>query len=183
MITYKDIYEVARNERYSEGLQKLHEKFIDDISDYLREKKEIASKKDDSSDVVAKTKKQLENALTLLKELVLRRRKKILNLVLIASETGISKKDFENMFDFEKELFDDLMKSVEISDKKINEILDGKNAQKGELVTFKESIGEFIDLNGEKIGGFEKGQTVRIPEEIARILIEDGKVEVVKNDG
>ena len=32
------------------------------------------------------------------------RRKKILNLVLIAAETGISKKDFDNMLDFEKEL-------------------------------------------------------------------------------
>ena len=64
----------------------------------MKEKKEIASKQDDDfSDVIIKTKKQLENAITLFKELMLRRRKKILNLILIAAETGISKQDFENM--------------------------------------------------------------------------------------
>ena len=180
MITYKDIYDITRNERYSEQLQKLQENFIDEISGYLREKKEIASKEEKSSDNVSKTKKQLENALTLFKELILRRRKKILNLVLIASDIGISKKDFDNMFEFEKELFNDLMNSVDLSDQKINNILGGKNNFNGELVTFKESMGEFVDLNGEKLGGFEKGQTATIPKEIAKILVEDGKIELVQ---
>jgi hypothetical protein len=105
MITYNDIYEAARKERYSEQLQKLPKNFVTEISGYLKEKREIASKEDDDfSDVINKTKKQLENAITLFKELILRRRRKILNLVLIASETGISKQDFDNMFDFEKDL-------------------------------------------------------------------------------
>ena len=42
----------------------------------------------------------------LFKELMLRRRKKILNLVLIAAETGISKQDFNNMLSLEKEKID-----------------------------------------------------------------------------
>jgi DNA replication initiation complex subunit (GINS family) len=180
MITYKDIYDLARNERYSEQLQKLQENFLNEISSYLREKKEIATKEEESSEEISKTKKQLENALTLFKELVLRRRQKILNLVLIASDTGISKKDFENMFDFEKELFDDLLNSVDISDQKINGILNGKNNSIGILVTFKENIGEFMDLNGEKLGGFEKGQIVTLPQEIAQILVEDGKIEFIE---
>ena len=84
MITYNDIYEAARKERYSEQLQKLPNKFIDDVAGYLAEKKEIASKEDDSfSDIIIKTKKQLENAKTLFKELTTRRRKKILNLILL----------------------------------------------------------------------------------------------------
>jgi len=52
----------------------------------------VASKEDDIfSEVIIKTKKQLENAVTLFKELMLRRRKKILDLILIAAETGIFK--------------------------------------------------------------------------------------------
>ncbi len=183
MITYNDIYESARKERYSEQLQPLSKNFIEEVANYLKEKKEMASKEDDVfSDVVLKTKKQLENAITLFKELILRRRKKILNLVLIAAETGISKQDFENMLDFEKALFEDLMKSIDSSDKRLTTTLNGdkKDKQKNKMVVFNTDVGEFVDLNGEKIGGFEKGQIANIPNEIAKILIDDGKAEAVE---
>src|SRR4030042_5624678 len=139
MITYNDIYEAARKERYSEQLQPLGKNFINEVSDYLREKKEISSKDNDSfSDVVVKTKKQLENAIAFFKELIRRRKEKILKLVLIAAETGISKQDFENMIPLEKTLFEDLMKSIDISEKKLNDILSGnKEEQKNELVVFR----------------------------------------------
>ena len=111
MINYNDIYEAARKERYSEQLQNLPKNFISEVTKYLKEKKQISLKEDDTfSDVIIKRKKQLENAITLFKELMLRRRKKLLNLVLIAAETGISKQDFENMLEFEKVLFEELMK-------------------------------------------------------------------------
>lgn len=183
MITYNDIYEATRKERYSEQLQSLPKNFISEVAEYLKEKKEVASKENDAfSDVIIKTKKQLENAIILFRELILRRRKKILNLVLIASETGISRQDYENMFDFERELFEELMKCIDASDKKINLVLNGgkEEKQKNELVIFKENVEEFIGLNGEKMGGFEKGQIANIPKEIAKILIEDGKVEKVE---
>jgi len=183
MITYNDLYEVTRKERYSEQLQKLNKTFIVGVANYLEEKKKIASKEDDVfSDVIIKAKKQLENAITLFKELMLRRRRKILNLVLIAAETGISKQDFDNMLDFEKSLFEDLMKCVDISDKKINEALSGKEeeTQKNELVIFKTDVEEFVDLEGEKMGGFEKGQIANISKEIAKILIDAGKAEVLE---
>jgi len=132
--------------------------------------------------MIVKTKKQLENAITLFRELMIRRRKKILNLVLIAAETGISKQDFENMLSFEKSLFEELIKNIENSDKKINELLNEKKAEelKNELVIFKTDVEEFLDIEGEKIGPFQKGQIANIPKEIAKILIEDDKAEVVE---
>lgn len=184
MITYNDVYEAARSERYSEQLQKLPKNFIKEVADYMREKKEIASKEDDSfSDIIIKTKKQLENATTLFKELVTRRRKKILNLVLIAAETGISKQDFDNMFSFEKDLFEELMKCIDFANKELDGIVNGgknQETQKNELIVFSEDVKEFVGLEGEKMGGFEKGQIVNIPKEIAKILIEDGKAEKVE---
>lgn len=180
MITYNDIYEAARKERYADQLQQLPKNFVSEVADYLREKKEIASKQEDVfPDVIIKTKKQLENAITLFRELILRRKKKILNLVLIATETGISKQDFENMLPFEKTLFEELMKYVDISDKKLNDMLNGnKQEQKNELIVFKEYVEEFIGLDGEKMGAFEKGQIANIPKEIAKILIDSGKAEI-----
>jgi len=180
MITYNDIYEASRKERYSDQLQPLPKNFVSEVSEYLNEKRDIASKDDDVfSDVIIKTKKQLENAITLFKELILRRKKKILGLVLIAAETGISKQDFDNMLPFEKSLFEDLMKSIDLSEKRLNEMLNGKKEeQKNELIVFKEFVEEFVGLDGEKMGAYEKGQIVNIPKEIARILIDSGKAEI-----
>lgn len=183
MITYNDIYEAARKERYSKQLQKLAKSFVADVAEYLKEKKQIALKNnDDFSDVITKTKKQLENAVTLFKELMLRRRKKILNLVLIATETGISKQDFENMLSFEKALFEELMKCIDASDKQLNMTLSGRKSemQKNELLVFLENVHEFINLEGEKMGPYEKGQIANLPKEIAKILIDDKKCEVVE---
>ncbi|MEN7982706.1 MAG: hypothetical protein ABFQ65_04635, partial [Nanoarchaeota archaeon] len=180
MITYNDIYEAARKERYSEKLQPLAKNFIREIAIYLKEKKEISKKEDDDfSDVILKTKKQLENAVTLFKELMLRRRKKILNLVLIAAETGISKKDFDNMLTIEKELFEELMKCIDNADVKLNKMLNGENnlKQKHTLVIFKENVEALVDLDGDTIGPFEKGQIANIQKEIAQILIDDKKAE------
>jgi len=183
MITYSDLYEAARKERYSEQLQPLQKNFITEVAEYLKEKKQLSLKEDDIfSDMIAKTKKQLENATTLFRELMIRRRKKILNLVLIAAETGISKQDFNNMLSFEKSLFEELIKNIENSDKKISELLDRKKVEelKNELVIFKTDVEEFLDVEGEKIGPFKKGQIANISKEIAKILIEDDKAEVVE---
>jgi DNA replication initiation complex subunit (GINS family) len=183
MITYSDLYEATRKERYSEQLQPLPKNFISEVAEYLKDKKQLSMKEDDIfSDMIAKTKKQLENAVTLFRELMIRRRKKILGLVLIASETGISKQDFDNMLSFEKSLFEELIKNVENSDKKINELLEGKKAEelKNELIIFKTDVEEFLDMDGEKIGPFQEGQIANIPKEIAKILIEDGKAGILE---
>lgn len=183
MITYNDLYEAARKERYSDQLQPLPKNFITEIAEYLKEKKQLSLKEDDVfSDMIVKTKKQLENAITLFRELMIRRRKKILNLVLIASETGISKQDFDNMLSFEKSLFEEFMKNIEISDKELNELLSERKMEKlkNELIMFKTDIGQFLDMEGEKIGPFEKGQIANIPKDVAKILIDDGKAEVIE---
>lgn len=184
MITFNDIYEASRKERYSEKLNALPENFISEVADYLSEKREASLAGDAFSEDVVKTKKQLENATTLFKELLNRRKKKILNLILIATETGASKKDFENMFDFEKELFDSLMKCVETSDKKVVEMLNSGNGKNSgnQKVKFKEDVGEFVGLDGEKIGGFKKDEVTELPKQIAQILIEGGKAEIEKSN-
>jgi len=184
MITYKEIYDAAKKERYSESLQPISKNFVKDVSKYLKEKKDVASKDNDVfSDSSLKTKKQLENALTLFQELLRRRRKKILNLVLIASETGISRQDFENMLQIEKDLFEEIVRFMEKSDKKLSKILNGDRqtdeSSQNEMVLFLENTEEFVDLEGERMGPFEQGQVANIPKEIAKILLSDGKVQIV----
>lgn len=183
MITYNDIYEAARKERYSEQLQQIPKNFISEVAKYMKDKKEIAAKdSEDFSDVIMKTKKQLENATTLFKELVIRRRKKILNLVLIATETGISKQDFENMLAIEKELFEELMSCMDTSEKKLNEYFNGNKGEQtknNDLVVFIEDVGEFLGVDGDKMGPYQKGDIANIPREIAKILSDGKKAEII----
>ena len=40
---------------------------------------------------------------------------------------------------------------------------------KNELIVFSEDVGEFMGLDGSKMGPFEKGQIANIPKEISRI--------------
>ncbi len=182
MITYEDIYEAARKERYSEQLQPVIDNFVSEVSDYLKDKKKIVLKDDDAfSDTTMRTKKQLENAITLFRELMLRRRKKILSLVLIAAETGISKKDFENMLIFEKELFDNLIHCLDGADKVLNDNLNGNNLDlNSKMVLFLKPVDEFVGLNGEKLGPYIEGQMANLPKGIADILIGDNSAEVVE---
>ena len=86
------------------------------------------------------------------------------------------------MLIIEKELFEELMKCIDFSDKELNESLNGKKEEKqeNELVVFKTDVEEFVDLTGEKMGPFEKGQIANIPRKIASILIEDGKAEIIE---
>jgi len=189
MITYNDIYESARKERYSEQLQPIPKNFIKEVADYLREKKEAAIKDNgfeengDFSDAGVKTKKQLENAVTLFRELIIRRRKKILGLVLIASETGISKQDFENMLQIEKALFEEIMKCVEESDKNLNSLVNGNGKEKiadNSMVLFLDDVEEFLNLQGEKMGPYDKGQIANLPKEIVNILAQGKKLEIIE---
>jgi len=185
MITYNDLYEALRKERYSEQLQQLPKLFILDCSSYFKDKKEFSTKEEDIfSDLTAKNKKKLENSLSLFKELLLRRRKKILTLSFVASETGISKRDFENMFDFEREMFESIVKSLEKADKDLNFLTAGgsKEESKFRLVRFLENISEFLGLSGEAIGPFEKGEIANLQKDIAEILRKDKKIEFIEED-
>lgn len=191
MITFNDINEALRKERVGPGgqeknsmrLQQLPENFLSDVMDYFREKKEMSLKEEDTfSENAVKTKRQLENAMGIFRDLMRARKKKILELVFTATETGISKKDFDNMLDFEKELFENLMKSFENSEKKALEVLNGKREvnYENEKIIFKEDIGEFVNMDGKRIGPFKKDQIAELPKPISQILINSGKAEKVE---
>jgi DNA replication initiation complex subunit (GINS family) len=187
MITYNDIYEALRKERYSEQLQPLNKEFVKEVSSYLKDREEaIAKDKDMFSIELQKNKKHLENAISIFKELMLRRKKKLLDLAFVSAETGISKRDFENMLHFEKETFEKIMKAINEGDKSMEKLLNGADetieTQKNKLILFKQDTEEFLDLEGNKLGPFKKGDIVNIPQEIANILIVDNKADPVDEE-
>ena len=182
MLTFSDIYEAMRKEKYSENLQMLPKKFLVEVSEYFREKKEFLNKEDDLfSDMAIKNKKKLDNAVSSFRDLLRIRKKKILNLAFVASQVGISKKDFENLMVFEKDLFEELVKALERAEK--NQVADMsgsvKDERKHKLVRFLEEVPAFLGFDGNDIGPFSKGEIGNLESEIIEILEKDKKVEVI----
>jgi DNA replication initiation complex subunit (GINS family) len=182
MITFNEIYEALRKEKYNDSLQLISKNFLKESKNYFNEKTQFLSKESDIfSDMVVKNKIKLENAMANFKDLLTLRKKKILNLAFIASETGINKKDFENMLGFEKDLFESIVKSLEKSDKDKENEMQGNNENevKHKLVRFLEDVPAFLNIDGEEIGPFNKGEVANLDNEIVDILSSDKRVELI----
>ncbi len=183
MLTYNDLYELLRKEKFAENLQSLPRTFLEDISEYLSDKKEQSSKEGDLfADSIAKTKKQLENSIAIFKELMLRRKKKLLNLVFVAAETGIMKRDYENMLSYERELFEKMVKSFEESDKELNAVFITKKqdeSKKNRMIIFNQDVEQFVDLGGNIAGPFASGELVNLENSVAEILVSSGNASFV----
>tara|TARA_Y100000034_G_scaffold136734_1_gene215317 strand:+ start:3760 stop:4320 length:561 start_codon:yes stop_codon:yes gene_type:complete len=186
MIDYNEIYEVLRKEKYDEKLQPLPKNFLSDFSGFLKDMKSENSGSEEElfSDSVLRQKKQFENAISLFKELVLRRKKKLLNLVFVATETGIMKRDYENMLDFERIVFDKLVKAFEDGDKEMNKILSGSSGkdEKNKMILFNQDVEEFVDFDGKGVGPYSSGELVNLDVKVAQVLVEGGKASYVDED-
>lgn len=181
MITYQEIYDILRKEKYNEAIQDLPKNFLQELASYLEDKKQFIEKQKSSlfSDTLRMTRKQLDNALAIIKEIFAIRNKKILNLSFTAAQTGVSKRDTENLLEHERKLFENTVKQLEDNQKIILQSLDGKLEEKKELknlfIRFKEEVPAFVAGDGSEIGPFKIGEVANLSKEIARVLIEDGK--------
>ncbi|MBX4196428.1 hypothetical protein KW805_02480 [Candidatus Pacearchaeota archaeon] len=183
MLTYTDMYELLRKEKYSETLQVLPKAFVSDFSEYLVTIREESSHEDTLFlDNIAKSKKQLENCVAMFRELIRLRKKKILTLVFVATETGMMKRDYENMLDFEKSTFDKLVKAYEEGDKELTRVLNGRqqdHEEKHKVILFKEDTENFVDMTGNVVGPFKAGELANLESDVSQILVSSGKASFV----
>lgn len=178
---YNDLYEIFRKEKYSDVLQVLDKNFLPGFSEYLKELREMGSSGNDFFSESFESKKQLENSIAIFRGLILRRKRKLLNLVFVAAETGIMKKDYDNMLDFEKKIFDKLVKAVEDGDKELSRILSGarEGEERNKMIIFNDKIDEFVDMNGNIVGPFSKGELVNLDAKVCEVLVGGGKASFV----
>ena len=185
MITYSEIYEVLRREKYSDQLQQLPKNFFSDVAEYLVDKKKLTEKESDTfSDAVIKMKKQYENAISIIKETIMRRERKIVNLALLAAKIGINKKDIEKMMEHEKELFEEITRKIEETERKFNSLMEQseKKDLKNQLLRFSQDTSEIVDLEGNKLGPFKKGDVVNLPREISEVLIKAEQAVAIESE-
>lgn len=186
MITYSDLYDLLRKEKYNEQLQQLPKTFMKDLAEYFEDKRKIAGKEDDSfSDSIIKTRKQLGEAVIVFKELVTRRQRKIINLALVAAKTGISKRDAENMTDDELKLFEVIIAEIEKGEKALASIISGVHEEKNlknQLVRFKQDIPAFLDADEQSLGPFKTGEIANLSKKIADILVTNNQAEYMEDE-
>ncbi len=181
MITYQEIYDILRKEKYNEPLQDLPASFLKELAMYLEDKKQILSKSETSlfSDTLKVTRKQLDNTVSLIKEIFSIRNKKVLNLSFTAAITGVSKRDTEHLLDHEKLLFEQTVKQLEENQKFLLLYFEGKVEKEKDLknlfLRFKQEVPAFLLPDGSEIGPFKTGDVANLPKEIASIILADKK--------
>jgi DNA replication initiation complex subunit (GINS family) len=180
MVSYQELYDLLRKEKYSDQLQPLPSNFLREVAIYLEEKKSIVSKDQKSlfSETQKITRKQFENAISLINEFFDVREKKVLNLAFTAAKTGVSKRDAETLLKHEKELFEEVVKKLEDNKIKIAKSLEESEPEKdlkNIFIKFKQEVPKFLDLEGNEVGPFNSGDIANLSSEVANILIEGDK--------
>ena len=187
MVTYPEIFELLRKDKYPDKIQELGSGFLEDVATYLQEKKALLEREreehpDFFNETIEQTKKQLENAKSMLRELFTVREKKIIELALIASKTGISRTDAKSLLVSEKDLFETVFQKLKDNEGKLLGVMEGikKLEDDNLLVKFTADVPKFVDLAGGDIGPFKEKDVANLPKKIAETLIRNKIVEVME---
>lgn len=129
-LTYEKLFDLARKERTLPELQKLDKSYYADVVAYLNDKSKSFSgnKKGSlfSKSEQSISQKQLDNIQKLIKDLYIRREKKIINLAMMKSRTGSNLLDTSGLLLQEKELFHQIVSILDgHKDKTLFKLLSG----------------------------------------------------------
>lgn len=113
-ITLETLYDILRNEKKRDDLQKLDQAFFKDVVDYVLEKEVLLKKQQESSDVFASAEKEkleyeLKSIKRILREIYEKREKKVIDIALNKSRTGSNIIDISAMLVEEKELYERIL--------------------------------------------------------------------------
>ncbi|HII13761.1 MAG TPA: DNA replication complex GINS family protein [Nanoarchaeota archaeon] len=197
IITYENLYEILRREKYRTELQKIDETFYQDVIKYLQEKTAILesqSRKESifASTEVEKTQTQLKNVLKILKELYEKRENKIIQFALFCSRSN-NAQDTSTMLPEEFDLYSQLKETLDnyrlgilnniLQNKLPSLSLSNPKDLKGEEKTDSLSIQvlkdipEFVGPDLSVYGPFKVGEKQQIPTMIAQMLIDTEQAE------
>jgi len=113
-ITLETLYDLLRNEKKREDLQKLEDTFFLDLVSYLKEKKALLSLKKEENQIFSSGEREkldyeLRSIQKIVKELYEKREKKIIDISLNRSKTGSDIIDTSSMLREEKEFYHQLL--------------------------------------------------------------------------
>ena len=167
MLTFESIREVERTERESKKLQKVPDNFFDLVIDYLDKKEKIKDKT--SLDFM-----EIENAKNTIKRLLDMREKKVIDIAVVSSRTGLMA---ENLTEQEKELFNATMESLKAFRDKVSNQMKKKPSEI--VYKVKKSIPNFVGPDM-KVYTLREGDMTSLPKDLAILLTRENVVEEIK---
>lgn len=172
MITFELIRKIQLQEQNSNTLTKLPANFFQSASNYLEQKKKIASSDDRKGSL------EVKNIERLIEDIFDRRERKIINAAIISTRTGIPP---ENMDESEKPFYTSLITLIKSRrNDNLKTILGGNVEEQVPNVVFKEDVPEFMGIDEHVYGPYKKGDNVKIPEENMKIFVGRGVAEELK---
>jgi len=193
VITYDSIYDALRKEKFKGELQKLDKEFLNEIANYIAEKRIMLKSQEEKDSIFAsssvqKTRNQLVNTSKIIKELYNKRESKIIQLALFSAKSESQVEDYSIMLDEEKELYEAVLQCLKDYRKDIlYKVLEGVRLretveeveEEKSKVSILLDIKEFVGEDLKSYGPFQKGDIVSVPEKIKEVLIRTNKAEEI----
>ncbi|MCP3683058.1 MAG: DNA replication complex GINS family protein [bacterium] len=197
-ITYETIFELLMREKNREELQKLDDDFFKNLSEYIADKNKVLSTPTLNvfSDEKDKTTKQVQNIYRMIRELYERREKKVVNLSIIRSRTGSDVIDTSAMLEDENRLFESVVSQLDTyRNIMLNKMTNppeepaqpapqepeapAVSQRETTMVRFLHEVPKFVGKELEVYGPFGEEDIASLPSELANILIQKGRAEVI----
>ena len=198
MITYETLYETLRKEKYKKELQHIDKNFFKQVANYIQEKQEILKAQQERESIfsaqIQNTRKQIENAQKILKELYERRETKIIQLALFSSRTSRDTLETAEMLEEEVEFYRKIIKNLNYYRESIlYDIIRGnyiknkpkeiktQEMPKNELKTVRitKEMPKFVGEDMTTYGPFKEEDIANLPSEIADLLIKTQRAELL----
>ena len=198
MITYETLYETLRKEKYKKELQHIDKNFFKQVANYIQEKQEILKAQQERESIfsaqIQNTRKQIENAQKILKELYERRETKIIQLALFSSRTSRDTLETAEMLEEEVEFYRKIIKNLNYYRESIlYDIIRGnyiknkpkeiktQEMSKNELKTVRitKEMPKFVGEDMTTYGPFKEEDIANLPSEIAELLIKNQRAELL----
>ncbi len=117
-ITLETLYDILRNEKKREDLQKLESTFFEDVVHYLKEKNNFMEAKKNEKSLFASGERdkldyEIRSIKRILKEIYEKREKKIIDITINRSRTGSEIIDTSSMLKEEKEFYTEILKILD----------------------------------------------------------------------
>lgn len=167
VITYETLFELLRIEKNREDLQKLDDRFFDNVLKYLNDKRTKFESKESQSILFAADEKErarleLENIRKILKELYDKREKKIIATALNNARTGIAVVNTSSMLPSERMLFDSV--SAVLSEFRTNILFRLASCESPDITALSDKV--ISKLNGSiAVREVEASRTIEVPDE------------------
>lgn len=161
-ITFQFLRDVQKREKNTVTLQEVPESFYKDVAKYLSKKQ--------------KNPREYENVLPVVKFILDRREQKIINSAVRYSRS-VNMKRPKNMLKEEEVLFDKLVEVIKIYRIDINSFKT-MLVNENNMYLVKEDIPEFVGVDMNTYGPWNKGDVVELKDDVAEVLVSAGKLEL-----